>query len=752
LRHELKTFVRIIMILALVFASLAAQDYMWPTNASHLLSATFGEYRKGHFHSGIDIKCNLKDGYPVFAIADGYIQRLYTSPFGYGKAVYLKLTDGNLAVYGHLDQFVPLLQKYVRAEQLREKRYATDQRFAPGQIPVQRGDTLGYTGSTGVRYAHLHFELRDSANQPVNPLLSNYRVTDYTIPVVKALAVVPLARSTRINASPQLQVFSAQYRGEKEYLLDDRVIQVQGPVGLEIRTYDRVHRLWNKYGPYQIELLVDGERQFYIQCDTLNFKQTHLIHIDRNRQLMVANQGRFIRLWRYSAAHQLPFHHGNHNGNLNLEPGYHTVAVRICDFNQNCAILNFQIYCGPDSRPVIQSVQPLDEQQYQVTLKRDSCYLYKRLQADWLNHYGHLTESLQLQDFTKTDSSYSFTVSRQDVRSAILRITAQPVYKAAELQSYYYLPVSLAGKPLDIKARFIHNPKTFLCELSCSQALPRNPQLFLQMPQKIQPVPLEQQNNLTCLTAPVPLSWWQQSNALEVRLQDTHELVFQKDLNFTLIDSVHQHYLSSPDSLAEVWLPARTVYDSLLMELRELPSQSLEKGIAISKTYQLFPTTQPWAANARLQIKYPPYLENIDQVGVYQWDQDEWKYIDALPLFGNGHFQAEIEEAGQYQLLRDKKPPVITAVFPGDGGRFNAQAVTMLKATVTDELSGIKDDTAILVLLDDQTLIAEYHPVQNYIRYRLPYRLKSGSHRLKITVTDRANNHTTHTSTFHIIQ
>ncbi len=748
---RMKYFIGVTITLGLIFVRLPAQDYLWPTNASRLLSATFGEYREGHFHSGIDIKCNLKNGYPVFAIEDGYIYRLYTSPFGYGKAVYLQLSDGNLAVYGHLDQFSPRLWNYVRAEQLRHMRYATDQIFSPGQIPVEKGDTLGYTGSTGVRYAHLHFELRDSANQPINPLLSNYTVTDYTIPVVKALAVVPLTRETHINASPEIQVFPARYRGEREYLLSERVMQVQGTVGLEIRTYDRVHKLWNKYGPYEIELLIDGERQFLIRCDTLNFNQSHLIRIDRDQQLMQAEQGRFIRLWRYSATHEHPFYQGNHDGRLSLAPGYHQGTIRICDFNQNCATLNFQLFYGPDTRPVIQAVRSLNHQQYRVTLKRDSLFLYNRLRANWLNRNGHLIESPQLLEFGKTDSSYAFTVNREDVRSVILEITGKPVYKATELKAFYHRPSPPAVKPLEIETRFIHNPKTFLGKLHFNRAVPQAPQLFLRHSQGIKAVPLSTENALTYVTAPVPLSWWQQGSALELRLKDTHELLFQRELNFTLIDSVHNTIIRSPDSLVSVRFPANTVYDSLLVELRDFPGAALEQGAAISKAYQLFPASQPLAGNVHLQINYPPYLENIDQVSIYHWDKNRWKYVEAFPQLNQNTFLAEIDEAGKYQLLRDREPPVITEVFPGDGGRFNAATVTLLKASVKDELSGIKDDTAVLVMLDEQTLIAEYHPVKDYVRYRLPYRLQAGEHRLSITVTDRANNHRTHTSRFQII-
>src|SRR5688500_16174449 len=47
-----------------------------PLNIPLFLSGTFGELRRNHFHSGLDIKTNAKEGYPVFAAASGYVSRL----------------------------------------------------------------------------------------------------------------------------------------------------------------------------------------------------------------------------------------------------------------------------------------------------------------------------------------------------------------------------------------------------------------------------------------------------------------------------------------------------------------------------------------------------------------------------------------------------------------------------------------------------------------------------------------------------
>ena len=46
------------------------------------IAGTFGELRNNHFHTGIDIKTNEKEGYKLYAIADGYISRIKLSTLG----------------------------------------------------------------------------------------------------------------------------------------------------------------------------------------------------------------------------------------------------------------------------------------------------------------------------------------------------------------------------------------------------------------------------------------------------------------------------------------------------------------------------------------------------------------------------------------------------------------------------------------------------------------------------------------------
>ncbi|MEL6822798.1 MAG: hypothetical protein AAFP70_13650 [Calditrichota bacterium] len=88
---------RIYNVLLLVLISLplptSAQDYLWPTEASKLLTSNFCEFRPRHYHAGIDIKTWGKTGFKVYAIEDGYVYRIRVAATGYGKAVYIHLNN-----------------------------------------------------------------------------------------------------------------------------------------------------------------------------------------------------------------------------------------------------------------------------------------------------------------------------------------------------------------------------------------------------------------------------------------------------------------------------------------------------------------------------------------------------------------------------------------------------------------------------------------------------------------------------------
>ncbi|MGL5318512.1 MAG: M23 family metallopeptidase, partial [Bacteroidales bacterium] len=147
-------------------------EYSLPMNLPVYLSGSFGELRNNHFHGGLDFRTESRIGIPVNAVADGYLSRVMVSLYGGGNILFVKHPDGLTSVYMHLDRFVPEITQKVERVQYEKETFILDHSFAPGEIPVTRGQQIAFSGNTGSSGGpHLHFELVDyEADERINPM------------------------------------------------------------------------------------------------------------------------------------------------------------------------------------------------------------------------------------------------------------------------------------------------------------------------------------------------------------------------------------------------------------------------------------------------------------------------------------------------------------------------------------------------------------------------------------------------------
>ncbi|MFN6092415.1 MAG: M23 family metallopeptidase [Bacteroidota bacterium] len=104
------------LFLGITFSSLGQNskpDFRSPVDIPISLAGNFCEIRPNHFHSGIDIRTNGKEGLPIFAIDDGYVSRIKVSPTGFGRVVFIKHPEGYTSVYAHLSSFNSPLDAFV---------------------------------------------------------------------------------------------------------------------------------------------------------------------------------------------------------------------------------------------------------------------------------------------------------------------------------------------------------------------------------------------------------------------------------------------------------------------------------------------------------------------------------------------------------------------------------------------------------------------------------------------------------------
>jgi hypothetical protein len=233
------------------------------------LSGNFGELRTNHFHAGLDIKTEQREGLNVVAAAEGYVSRIKVSPIGYGYALYIDHPNGYTTVYGHLQSYAPKIDQYLKANQYDLQSFSVDLVPDKNALPVAKGELVGLSGNSGGSGGpHLHFEIRETATEKViNPLLFGLVVKDKIPPSISNVWVVPMSDSSWVNGGRSPLALETRGAGLKSTTLP----KVYGDFGFAITTTDMLDGNANRCGVYRIEFFVDGLQVYGQRMDRLDF-------------------------------------------------------------------------------------------------------------------------------------------------------------------------------------------------------------------------------------------------------------------------------------------------------------------------------------------------------------------------------------------------------------------------------------------------------------------------------------------------
>ena len=328
-----------------VFSILYGQNYTWPTDLGKDLSSNFGEFRSTGYHIGIDMKTKGTVGHPIYAISDGHISRIVSNFAGFGKALYLKLDDGNTAVYAHLSKFTPLLERRLKRQQKKSGSYFTNIYPKPNEFIFKKGDIIAYSGNTGFSFGpHLHFELRNKDNQPINPLTNGLVQPDRLAPFVNEISFIPLNDASWINGNQLPQNFPLFRDVEGNYNFPD-TINVYGKFGISLFAFDKREGANNVYQPHRVELFLDNKLYHALEFERLDYswQSTSNFVIDyRNKRL---NLGNFIKLYRNDNDPKIPIHSDSTTGIIEkITPGYHDIRIVVLDAKKNMRTVKGTIF------------------------------------------------------------------------------------------------------------------------------------------------------------------------------------------------------------------------------------------------------------------------------------------------------------------------------------------------------------------------------------------------------------------------
>lgn len=274
--------------------------YLFPImpDRTNFLSGNMGELRPSHFHAGLDIKTNGKEGYRVYAAADGYISRIRIGPGGYGNALYINHPNGTTTVYAHLMRMKdPAVSQYILEQHYKKKSHALNLFPKKGQFKVKRGDYIALSGNTGSSTGpHLHFEIRTANQEVLDPLKIGFiEVKDDINPTPASLAVKTMNIDSRVNGQFGYTTFKSEKVKKGSYQAD--TIYAAGQIGLELYSYDRHNGANNRNGVPEIDLYLNGEKHFSQSIDTINFSTQKNIKVHTNYQQYRARRVRYGKLY-----------------------------------------------------------------------------------------------------------------------------------------------------------------------------------------------------------------------------------------------------------------------------------------------------------------------------------------------------------------------------------------------------------------------------------------------------------------------
>ena len=268
------TFLSLLINSLLLFGQFE-KDLIAPLEIPFSISGTFGEPRSSHFHLGIDIKTQGKEGLEVKSISSGSVSRIRISLGGYGKAIYIDHPNKTTSVYAHLKKFAPKIESYIKKFQYENETYTIQKFPKKDKLLIEKGEVIGFSGNTGGSSGpHLHFEIREKKSQkPLNPLLYNLPVNDLVRPQLQKLFI--FYAQENVILSPIQPILLEKVN---DSLYKTAMIETSGKIGIGIQMFDRQDYSYSRNGVYSTKVFVNGKIISHYKFDKLIINESKKLY------------------------------------------------------------------------------------------------------------------------------------------------------------------------------------------------------------------------------------------------------------------------------------------------------------------------------------------------------------------------------------------------------------------------------------------------------------------------------------------
>ncbi len=734
---------RIFIYIFILTAFCTSQNYIWPTDASKSLSSNFGEYRNRHFHMGLDIK--TREGAAVFAVDTGYVSRMVANFKGYGRALYIIHPNGKTSVYAHFSSFYPTLEGQLKYYQTVNNSYIVDHYFEVGENPIARGALLGYSGNTGYSYGpHLHFELRNNQEQPLNPQTYGFAIDDRAPPVIAALAVLPLDEAARVNGSilPIEIPFSRNHDG-KNVLVD--TLNIFGPVGFALKAHDVHTGFANTYQVYSITLVIDGNIEYVLKFDHLDYDTADQVQLVRNHSFKRLNLGTYHNLYQTTKGIRSEVQSTQLDGIIKLSPGYHQLEVRVTDANGNTASGSGLIFDHPPVTLILQDVYQIGNDVFcniqptarNIPLQRITCYSF------FPSGYADLL--IEPVNVTKKDGGLVITLDSRLINDRAMQFIAKDKMGAYSTPLNWYpdrVPIDCNATP-EISLKY--TAAGMIIQVETANMGAARPDLELQFEIERTGLPLHQIQPYTYISNPLSVMNFSGIQSMNVAINANIETTYKQIFKPVVATPGNVAVMLSNDNLCSLQTRKSTVYEPVLIWIETVKNSiPPPHGTFLSNVYQLQPFDVPLQDTILVGIRYDERVSRLNKISLYYYNQDEdWVFIASENKTKQQMLTGSLLSLEAVCILQDDVPPTITSTFPADGGKYDAADVVQLRAGVSDLLSGIApEEASISLTLNGKTLLYTYQPVDQTISYDLLADLRPGEQHMTLAVADRSGNST----------
>ena len=325
------SFFLLLASLSLISFGQTQSDWVAPVDIPVQLSGTFGEFRNNHFHAGLDIRTQGRQGLTVKSVQSGWVRRVRISVSGYGKALYIDHPDGTTSVYAHLKKFAPKIEAYVKEKQYQKESFTIQLFPKINELSVEAGEIIGYSGNTGGSYGpHLHFEMRETKGQlPINAMRYLLDIEDSQRPQIQNFYLY-----TNTGPFSSRNEFPLVKKNDSVYTTAG--ISASGKINVGLRLFDRQDRSYNKNGIYSASVQLNGIEYFSYQMDRMSFTDAKYINVLIDYQELAKSKRRIQRLVAHPEQKLSFLKNLTGTGELEIESGKsYQLLVEIKDYHQN---------------------------------------------------------------------------------------------------------------------------------------------------------------------------------------------------------------------------------------------------------------------------------------------------------------------------------------------------------------------------------------------------------------------------------